>query len=211
MQRKINEKHENAYNWVFLKEYIEITITYYYVEQWVEHALKRDRKWFALRKPDLEKEWNLVLQYRKEGLPSSYAKKPKPKTKPEEEEVWLGQNSDNDNASSPQESQCLESVGGELDEEEQISDNEQLETVDQDDDEARAKKAKFTEYVATKLSNSNVKAAKKEDAKIPIPKVDLSKCLQKAKDDVKNIPDIRSFGVTKPQSEKPYESDVFDQ
>ena len=84
-----------------------------------------------------------------------------------------------------------------------------MDTIDQDDDEARAKKAKFAEHVAKTLSNNNVKAAKKE-IKIPIPKIDLGKCMQKPKDEVKNLPDIRSFGVAKAENEKPYESDVFD-
>ena len=82
IQNKVNEKHDNAYKWLITNSSeskennsIRFMLTYYYVEKWEVQRIKRDRKWFELRKGDLLDTWNIILKYREEGLPEEFKKK----------------------------------------------------------------------------------------------------------------------------------------
>lgn len=57
---------------IFFDEKKRFTISYYKVIEWEVQTIKRDRIWFELRKPDFEKSWNQILQYRKEGVPKEF-------------------------------------------------------------------------------------------------------------------------------------------
>lgn len=82
IRNKVNEKHDNAYKWLVTNSSeskennsIRFMLTYYYVEKWEVQRIKRDRKWFELRKGDLLDTWNIILKYRAEGLPDEFKKK----------------------------------------------------------------------------------------------------------------------------------------
>lgn len=72
-RKKVNEKKDNAFNWL-LGGNVRFSLSYYYVHKWEIRNVKRDKKWFELRKPDLENVWNLILKYREEGLPEELKK-----------------------------------------------------------------------------------------------------------------------------------------
>jgi len=62
---------------IFFDHSIRFKVSYYKVEMFVVHNIKRDREWFKLRKPDFEKAWNTILEYRKNGIPPELMPKKK--------------------------------------------------------------------------------------------------------------------------------------
>jgi hypothetical protein len=72
----INQAEQNVD--LFISSDIRIKTSYYKIDEWRLHLVKRDKEWWNLRLPDFEEGWNTILRYRKEGVPDDL--KPKPKT-----------------------------------------------------------------------------------------------------------------------------------
>ena len=109
---KVNEKHDNAYKWFIERQFIEMSLSYYYVKTWITHSITRDREWFRLRKPDLEAQWKCIEQYRKNGLPAMFDKKPTTRKKKDDE--WMGDEDDEDDKGDEKKSPLAEYVASTL-------------------------------------------------------------------------------------------------
>lgn len=67
---------------MFLSNDTRIKTTYYRIDEWRCHLVKRDDEWWKLRLPDFEAAWNTILTYRKEGVPLELQPKTKVRSKP---------------------------------------------------------------------------------------------------------------------------------
>lgn len=58
----------------FVTRQIRFKARYWFVKDWTQVLVERDREWFNLRLPDFEAFWNLVVECRKNGVPAQYLK-----------------------------------------------------------------------------------------------------------------------------------------
>lgn len=99
LRHRVSLHPENAYEWIFYNNY-EFSMARFKVIEYSNVPVKRDKEWFALRKPDLEKWWNKILEYRELGLPEQYQLTPemerKKKKQPKKEECLIVDSDDED-------------------------------------------------------------------------------------------------------------------
>lgn len=88
----IRNKLNSGYDWLFNEDVTKHEIRYYKVVQWEIETVKRDRKWFELRKDELKASWDTILHYRKHGVPDEFHIVPPTKSS----DYWFADSDDED-------------------------------------------------------------------------------------------------------------------